>query len=163
MVTTNRVRSQAKTARTTPGKAGKLVAKTTASGQLVRLIASDDQSLERMTRAGIGSEVVVHLAEKLQYPPARFGTFIGLSRATLDRKLKAHSVLGLVESDRVVRYTQLWKQALHLWGSEDAARQWLTAPEQSLGGVAPIEHAMTEIGSRQVEDLMGQIAHGITP
>lgn len=60
-----------------------------------------------------------------------------------------------------MRYAQLWKQAVHLWGSEEAARQWLTAPEGALGGASPVDHAATEIGSRQVEDLMGQIAHGI--
>ena len=126
-----------------------------------KLIHSDDRALVELTKRGIGADVVVHLAEKLLVSPANFVGYIGMSRATLDRKQRNQSVLGLVESDRLVRYTQLWKQAVHLWGSEDAARQWLTAPEAALGGVSPVEHAATEIGARQVEDLMGQIAYGI--
>lgn len=126
-----------------------------------RLMHSDDRALVKLTKQGISPGVVVHLAEKLQVTPVHFVAFIGMSRATLDRKQRNQSALGLVESDRVVRYTQLWKQAVHLWGSEEAARQWLTAPEGALGGVSPVDHAATEIGARQVEDLMGQIAHGI--
>jgi putative toxin-antitoxin system antitoxin component (TIGR02293 family) len=131
------------------------------AAQFSKLIHSDDRALVELTKQGIGPDVVVHLAEKLRVTPASFVGYIGMSRATLDRKQRNRSALGLVESDRLVRYTQLWKQAVHLWGSDDAARQWLTAPEPALGGVSPIEHAATEIGARQVEDLMGQIAHGI--
>ena len=126
-----------------------------------RLLHSDDRALVKLTKQGISPGVVVHLAEKLQVTPAHFVGLIGMSRATLDRKQRNQSVLGLVESDRAVRYTQLWKQAVRLWGSEEAARQWLTAPEVALGGASPVDHAATEIGARQVEDLMGQIAHGV--
>jgi putative toxin-antitoxin system antitoxin component (TIGR02293 family) len=117
--------------------------------------------LMELTYQGVSSDVAVALAEKLDIPTSRFAPWLGLSRATLDRKVRDHGALDLVGSDRVVRFAQLWKQAIHLWGSELAARQWLTSPEQALGGKQPLEMAVTEIGSRQVEDLMGQSAHGI--
>jgi len=142
-------------------EAARLRREKSTAARFSKLIHSDDRALVEITKQGIGPDVVVHLAEKLRVSPVHFVDYIGLSRATLDRKRRNHGVLGLVESDRVVRYTQLWRQAVHLWGSEAAARQWLTAPEASLGGVSPVEHAATEIGSRQVEDLMGQIANGI--
>jgi len=117
--------------------------------------------LVELTHLGVSSGVAVVLAEKLDIPTSRFAPWLGLSRATLDRKVLNHAALDLVGSDRVVRFAQLWKQAVHLWGSELAARQWLTSPEPALGGDVPLETAVTEIGSRQVEDLMGQISHGI--
>lgn len=135
--------------------------RTPADAGLTDLLRADDQGLEALTRQGIASAVAARLADAFAVPPSRLAVWIGLSRATLDRKLRARARLGLVESDRVVRYAQLWKQAVHLWGSEDAARAWLDAPEPALGGATPLDHAVTEIGARRVEDLLGQIAHGI--
>jgi len=126
-----------------------------------RLMDATLTRLVELTCQGVSSGVAVVLAEKLAIPNARIAPWIGMSRATLDRKVRDHGTLDLVGSDRVVRFMQIWKQAVHLWGSELAARQWLTSPEQALGGTVPIETAVTEIGARQVEDLMGQIAHGI--
>jgi len=125
------------------------------------ILDANSSGLVAMTRHGVDSAVAVALAQKLDVPTSRIAPWIGLSRATLDRKIRNHDTLDLVASDRVVRFTQLWKLAVRLWGSENAARQWLTMPEQALGGMPPVEAAVTEIGSRQVEDLMGQIAHGI--
>jgi putative toxin-antitoxin system antitoxin component (TIGR02293 family) len=133
----------------------------TPPAEFARLLAADLAGLAQLTTDGVSPALVLLLAEKLRLSPARIAGLIGLSRATLDRKLRDRDRLGLVESDRVVRYVQLWKLAIGLWGSEAAAQQWLTAGEQALGGIAPLDHAMTGAGARQVEDLMGQIAHGI--
>jgi putative toxin-antitoxin system antitoxin component (TIGR02293 family) len=131
------------------------------AADLAQIINATSTRLVELTWHGVSSKVAVALAEKLDIPTTRFAPWLGLSRATLNRKVKANGNLDLAGSDRVVRFAQLWKQAIHLWGSELAAKQWLTSPEQALGGKLPLETAVTEIGSRQVEDLMGQIAHGI--
>jgi len=46
-------------------------------------------------------------------------------------------------------------------GNEQYAKHWLNSPAKSLGGVTPIEHAKTEEGERDVEQLIGRIEHGI--
>jgi len=38
---------------------------------------------------------------------------------------------------------------------------WLTDDNIALGGVAPLEYARTEVGADEVENLVGQIQHGI--
>jgi putative toxin-antitoxin system antitoxin component (TIGR02293 family) len=45
--------------------------------------------------------------------------------------------------------------------SKHDASEWLTTPNRSLGRVSPMEFAVTEIGGREVEDLLGRIAHGV--
>lgn len=66
------------------------------------------------------------------------------------------------ESDRVLRTSRLYGQALELFeGDEEAARQWLAQPQRALGGRIPLEVAKTDIGARQVENLIGRLEHGV--
>jgi putative toxin-antitoxin system antitoxin component (TIGR02293 family) len=46
-------------------------------------------------------------------------------------------------------------------GDANAARQWLTAPQPALGGSTPGDYAATELGAREVENLIGRLEHGI--
>lgn len=63
-------------------------------------------------------------------------------------------------SDRAYRLANLLAHARGLFGTEDALR-WLKAPQRGLGGRVPLELAVTEVGSREVETLLGRIAHGV--
>ena len=46
-------------------------------------------------------------------------------------------------------------------GDAEGARRWLRTPQRGLGGAVPLELASTEIGARLVENLIGQLEHGI--
>jgi putative toxin-antitoxin system antitoxin component (TIGR02293 family) len=46
-------------------------------------------------------------------------------------------------------------------GSRDAASRWMQESNRSLGGETPLDYAETEVGAREVEDLLGRISHGI--
>ena len=52
-------------------------------------------------------------------------------------------------------------KAVEVMESEDNARQWLTSPQVGLGGAVPLEYAETEVGAREVEDLLGRIEFGV--
>jgi len=57
---------------------------------------------------------------------------------------------------------KLMQQATALMqGNKEYAERWLNSPARSLGGVTPLEHAKTEEGVRDVEQLIGRIRHGI--
>jgi putative toxin-antitoxin system antitoxin component (TIGR02293 family) len=45
--------------------------------------------------------------------------------------------------------------------SLEAARAWLGSPQVGLGGAVPLEYAETEVGAREVEDLLGRIEFGV--
>lgn len=80
---------------------------------------------------------------------------------TLARR-KEKGRLAPDESDRLLRLTRVFAKALSLFdGDLQAARKWLLSPQPALDGVAPIEFARTEVGAREVENLIGRLEHGI--
>jgi putative toxin-antitoxin system antitoxin component (TIGR02293 family) len=85
---------------------------------------------------------------------------LGLSRATIDRRMAAGR-LTKDESDKVVRFARLLGHAAHLFGGLDEARQWLKAPRSGLGGAVPLDHAQTEAGAQEVENLLGRVARSV--
>lgn len=45
-------------------------------------------------------------------------------------------------------------------GDHERAVRWLKRPDRALGGVAPVAAVDTELGARQVENILGRIAYG---
>ena len=91
---------------------------------------------------------------------AKSGSKPSSSKATLHRR-KAGGRLGRAESDRVARFARLMGKAVEVMESEENARQWLTLPQIGLGGATPLDYARTEVGAREVEDLLGRIEYGV--
>ena len=85
---------------------------------------------------------------------------LGISKATLHRR-KAGGRLDTAESDRVVRYARLLGQAAGVMESLESGRRWLASPQVGLGGAVPLEYAQTEVGAREVENLLGRIDYGV--
>ena len=46
-----------------------------------------------------------------------------------------------------------------LW--EDKASTWLRRPNRALNNERPLRLLDTDVGARQVEDILGRIAHGV--
>jgi len=100
------------------------------------------------------------LQASLAVPMERLVPMLGISKATLHRR-KAGGRLAPAESDRVVRFARLMGKAVEVMESEENARQWLTSPQFGLGGAIPLDYARTEVGAREVEDLLGRIEYGV--
>ena len=110
-------------------------------------------------RAGLPVQELRDLQASLAVPMERLFPMLGLSKATLHRRQTAGR-LDPSESDRVVRFARLMGRAVEVMESEANARQWLNAPQFGLGGAIPLEYAGTEVGAREVEDLLGRIEYG---
>jgi putative toxin-antitoxin system antitoxin component (TIGR02293 family) len=65
------------------------------------------------------------------------------------------------ESDRLYRIAHVADQAVSVFGAEDKATTWLQRPNVALNGELPIRLLDTDVGTRQVEDLLGRIEHGV--
>ncbi len=86
---------------------------------------------------------------------------IGLSRTTLSRRRESRA-LKPTESDRLVRVARLVAMAHELMqGDGGAARRWLQEPHELIEGESPLERASTEVGGREVEELIGRLRHGV--
>jgi putative toxin-antitoxin system antitoxin component (TIGR02293 family) len=68
--------------------------------------------------------------------------------------------LNLVESERTERLARITALAQEVWGEEKDAREFLTAPHPMLEGDTPAEHTVTDLGAREVEDILYAIAFG---
>jgi putative toxin-antitoxin system antitoxin component (TIGR02293 family) len=78
-----------------------------------------------------------------------------LARRRRERKLQA------AESDRLYRVARVYAQAVQVLGAEDRAAEWLRRPNRALNGEPPLELLDTELGSRQVEDVLGRLEYGV--
>jgi putative toxin-antitoxin system antitoxin component (TIGR02293 family) len=65
------------------------------------------------------------------------------------------------ESDRLYRIARVAGHAVSVFGAEDRATTWLRRPNAGLNGELPIRLLDTDVGARQVEDILGRIEHGI--
>ena len=115
--------------------------------------------IEQIQR-GLPVEVLDALQQILEIPIEKLAPKLGISKATLHRR-KVEGRLGRDESDRVVRFARLMGKAVEVFESEEAARQWLKAPQVGLGRAVPLDYAETELGAREVEDLLGRIDYGV--
>ena len=65
------------------------------------------------------------------------------------------------ESDRLVRVARIGAIAEGVLGSEQKAAAWLRESNRALGGIAPLEILDTDIGIKQVEEILGRIEYGV--
>jgi len=111
-------------------------------------------------REGLAVVVVETLAGRLGVTSTTLQRWLSLSKQTYARRRK-QGRLTAPESDRVVRYAELLRRATEFLGDGDAATRWLNTPAAAFGGEAPLEHATTEFGAREVWKLIGRLEHGI--
>lgn len=116
--------------------------------------------LVEMLRAGLPVRELDDLQASLAVPMEKLVPMLGISKATLHRR-KASGRLDPAESDRVVRFARLMGKAVAVMESEENAREWLTSAQFGLGGAVPLEYAETEVGAREVENLLGRIEYGV--
>ena len=92
--------------------------------------------------------------------PAQLAKLVDISPRTLHRRKRG--MLRPQESDRLLRFSRLFVQAVELFeGDEDAARRWLATPLKALSGHAPLELASTDVGTREIEALIQRLEHGV--
>ncbi len=102
------------------------------------------------------------LRELLDLTVERLAGKIGVSTATLSRRRHSGQPLDAGRSDRLLRFARLFRLAAELHdGDEVAARAWLNKPARALDGETPLDHADTEAGAREVEQLIGRLEHGV--
>jgi putative toxin-antitoxin system antitoxin component (TIGR02293 family) len=111
-------------------------------------------------RVGLPVNELQDLQTRLDVPMEKLAPILGISKATLHRR-KESGKLDVSESDRVIRFARLLGRAIETMEDEEAARQWLRSPQVGLGGAIPLEYAETEVGAREVENLLGRIDLGV--
>lgn len=120
----------------------------------------DATGLAHALREGLPYAAYEALLRAIDLPSRDLSQLIGVAPRTLARRRERRQLLP-VESDRLYRIAHVTSLAATVFGSLDEARAWLREENAALGGATPLSLLDTEIGTRQVEDVLHRIAHGI--
>ena len=113
-------------------------------------------------KAGLSIAEFDALRELLGLTVEALAAKVGISSATLSRRRQSGQPLDVGCSDRLLRFARLFRLASELHdGDAESARLWLGKPARALEGETPLEHATTETGAREVENLIGRLEHGV--
>ena len=118
-------------------------------------------NLVKVLEAGLPVKELVDLQASLAVPIEKLAPMLGISKATFHRRKGTGSKLKPAVSDRVVRFARLLGKAVQVFGDMEDAKQWLNSPQFGLGGAVPLDYAKTEVGAREVENLLGRIEYGV--
>jgi putative toxin-antitoxin system antitoxin component (TIGR02293 family) len=124
---------------------------------LGRALASD-RDMREAIREGFPHAVLEELMRASGLTLKELAHALDLSTRSLQRRRRGR--LARFESDRLYRMARVLALARESLGDEARANRWLKRANHALGGLAPIAAIDTELGARQVENLLGRIAYG---
>jgi putative toxin-antitoxin system antitoxin component (TIGR02293 family) len=121
----------------------------------------DELDLADEVSRGLPVAAIDRVCGKLAPDDATFRYRI-VPKATLARRQRApRRLLSRDESDRIARLARIWELAMDVWKSEDAARRFLSERHMLLRGRVPRDFAAeSELGAREVEQLLGGLKYG---
>ncbi len=122
-----------------------------------------------LVERGVPATVLTLLSSALGIPRDRLYTTLGLSRATVDRKIKAKADLSIEQSESVVGIARLVGEVAQIVRESgdargfDAARwvaDFLERPNPALGGRRPASLMRTSDGRSAVSAVVAQMQTG---
>ena len=119
---------------------------------------STDSDLRDAIREGFPYAVLEELMRASGLTLKELAGALDLSPRSLQRRRRGR--LARFESDRLYRMARVLALARESLGDGARASRWLRRTNRALGGVAPLAAVDTELGARQVENLLGRIAYG---
>lgn len=119
---------------------------------------TSDRDLREAVREGFPHAVLEELMRASGLTLKELADALDLSPRSLQRRRRGR--LARFESDRLYRMARLLALARESLGDGARSSRWFKRTNRALGGVAPIAAIDTELGARQVENLLGRIAFG---
>lgn len=129
-------------------------------GESMGLYLADAGAVIVHLRRGLPMAALDRLSRAMDTPIARLAEIARIAPRTLARRRK-EGRLQPEESERIYRLAALFERAVDVLGGRKPACAWMQAPARALGGVSPLQFADTEVGAREVEDLLGRLEHGV--
>jgi putative toxin-antitoxin system antitoxin component (TIGR02293 family) len=133
----------------------------TRAGESLGLAVRNVPDLIQEVMRGLSYQALVALETNSGVSVPALAEVIGIPERTLARRRLAGR-LAPEESERLLRLSSMFEKAVGLFeGDVPAAVQWLAAPKRALENQTPFEYARTEVGAREVENLIGRLEHGV--
>lgn len=108
---------------------------------------------------GIKAERVKELIDRAVLDKKQ--VFRVIPERTFNRRLANGETLKPNEGDAIARLLRVTEAANRTFGDAAFARRFLSLPNPALGDRIPNELAETDAGAREVEVILGRIAHGV--
>jgi len=143
--------------------AGKFIRKIKGAHVVSQLGISTNNTMEivHQIRKGLPARSLKIFQEATGLTVTEIADFAAISKRTLQRRQGTGKLLA-DESDRLLRASRIFDMAVDLFeGDKSAALKWLQSPQPGLGGETPLRFASTEVGAREVENLIGRLEHGV--
>jgi len=123
-----------------------------------RVRSMDD--LRRAVEAGLPVAALARVVARLAGPgiPAGELKYRIVPKATLHRR---GAQLTLEESERLERLARVTALAEHVWEDEALAHEFLVGAQPQLGNQRPVDLARTDLGARQVEQLLMKLEYAL--
>jgi putative toxin-antitoxin system antitoxin component (TIGR02293 family) len=84
-----------------------------------------------------------------------------IPKRTLARRNARHEELSPEETDKALRLARIATEADRVFANSKKADSWLRTPLARLSGHTPLELLKSEAGAQIVEEILGQIDHGM--
>ncbi len=118
--------------------------------------------LADLIEAGLPRETAEQVREHLHLTEQEMAACLGISTKTLQRLAKQpKGLLSQVQGDRLYRLARIVALAEQVFEDTGRAHSWLREPQRGLGYRSPLELMHTEVGAREVENLLGRIEYGV--
>jgi putative toxin-antitoxin system antitoxin component (TIGR02293 family) len=142
---------------------GKTMAAETAFAYARRIGVKVDNTSELIEKInnGLAYRTFEELQRDLGVPAKELAEVVQIAPRTLTRRKTAGKFLP-DESDRILRTSRVFERVLELFeGDHEAARRWITSATRTLNGSSPLHFSVTEVGAREVENLIGRLERGV--
>ena len=116
--------------------------------------------LRDRVRSGLPYQSLESIRDRLNLSLPEAAIVLHVPLRTLARRRHGRK-LDADESDRLYRLARIAGQAVAVLGTEEKAATWLRRANRALNGEVPLGLLDTDLGARQIEDVLGRIEHGV--
>lgn len=139
-------------------RSARRIVRTLGGSKVVKAATLDDLRARR--RAGLPYASVDAVSSAYHIASKDLVRILELPLRTLARR-KKEKRLHADESDRLLRLGRVAALAEEVLGSREKATDWLHQSNPALGHETPLRRLDSDLGARQVEDVLVRISHGV--
>ena len=136
------------------------IAETLGGARVLKRKGVTPEGLRAQLRTGLPYSALEAVASGFEIGTADLVAVLHVPPRTLARR-KREKRLRADESDRLFRLGRIATLAEDVLGSREKAARWLHEPNRALGSATPLHQMDTDLGARQVEDILLRVAHGV--
>ena len=119
----------------------------------------DDSTLEKIVDTGLPYQTIEKLIAHIF--PADKSKYYEIIPASNWTRRKKTGYLTTEESQKTERIARIFAYAIEVWGTEAKARSFMQKPHPMLENRSPFAASLSELGAKQVEDILNRIRFGI--